>query len=250
MNSLAQNSNLLGALSGAGAATPVLPIRHRVARRYSAATEEPANTPGAMRLGVMTTDAMGNARVEWTTMPSEPGREPQTATTGPHDPILPPGIALVANLTQIAFLAVPSNGDGLRVARDDMSTSELIQEFHASPGDLQTIAAEITFLVLGVPRHPTFQSAGPGPPVNHDQGAKDRRTTPRNRRYIGPLGEPNAPEQDVTALRPSLHRRCGSIPRSRRGLVCEVSAPGEIRTPDLRFRRPTLYPAELLAQGP
>ncbi len=27
-------------------------------------------------------------------------------------------------------------------------------------------------------------------------------------------------------------------------------APGEIRTPDLRFRRPTLYPAELLAQGP
>jgi site-specific DNA recombinase len=26
-------------------------------------------------------------------------------------------------------------------------------------------------------------------------------------------------------------------------------APGEIRTPDLRFRRPTLYPAELLAQG-
>jgi hypothetical protein len=26
-------------------------------------------------------------------------------------------------------------------------------------------------------------------------------------------------------------------------------APGEIRTPDLRFRRPTLYPAELLAQS-
>src|SRR5207248_11603671 len=27
------------------------------------------------------------------------------------------------------------------------------------------------------------------------------------------------------------------------------SAPGEIRTPDLRFRRPTLYPAELRAQS-
>ena len=27
-------------------------------------------------------------------------------------------------------------------------------------------------------------------------------------------------------------------------------APGEIRTPDLRFRRPTLYPAELRAQSP
>src|ERR1700689_1167264 len=29
----------------------------------------------------------------------------------------------------------------------------------------------------------------------------------------------------------------------------EMHAPGEIRTPDLRFRRPTLYPAELLAQS-
>jgi hypothetical protein len=28
-----------------------------------------------------------------------------------------------------------------------------------------------------------------------------------------------------------------------------ASAPGEIRTPDLRFRRPTLYPAELRARG-
>jgi hypothetical protein len=26
-----------------------------------------------------------------------------------------------------------------------------------------------------------------------------------------------------------------------------LDAPGEIRTPDLRFRRPTLYPAELRA---
>jgi hypothetical protein len=31
------------------------------------------------------------------------------------------------------------------------------------------------------------------------------------------------------------------------GLFC--NAPGEIRTPDLRFRRPTLYPAELLARS-
>src|SRR2546429_7449144 len=28
-----------------------------------------------------------------------------------------------------------------------------------------------------------------------------------------------------------------------------TSAPGEIRTPDLRFRRPTLYPAELRARA-
>ena len=50
-------------------------------------------------------------------------------------------------------------------------------------------------------------------------------------------------------------------PRARRGLLArnwkaprlrgsKQSAPGEIRTPDLRFRRPTLYPAELLAQNP
>jgi hypothetical protein len=39
-------------------------------------------------------------------------------------------------------------------------------------------------------------------------------------------------------------------PKSGPGFVLEAyGAPGEIRTPDLRFRRPTLYPAELLAQS-
>jgi hypothetical protein len=36
--------------------------------------------------------------------------------------------------------------------------------------------------------------------------------------------------------------------RSSRNLRALPSAPGEIRTPDLRFRRPTLYPAELRAR--
>jgi hypothetical protein len=47
-------------------------------------------------------------------------------------------------------------------------------------------------------------------------------------------------------LRP---RQVGQIIRRTRLSEALSSAPGEIRTPDLRFRRPTLYPAELRAHG-
>ena len=61
---------------------------------------------------------------------------------------------------------------------------------------------------------------------------------------------------DQTPRLPVMVARKGSAPcawsrGNEKTLRLEVfrNAPGEIRTPDLRFRRPTLYPAELRARG-
>jgi hypothetical protein len=52
---------------------------------------------------------------------------------------------------------------------------------------------------------------------------------------LAPKSAPRRPNADPFSLGPAFDLE-------------QIGAPGEIRTPDLRFRRPTLYPAELLAQ--
>jgi hypothetical protein len=55
---------------------------------------------------------------------------------------------------------------------------------------------------------------------------------------------------DVLAEQVGAQARLGQPPETGKASIGGFSyAPGEIRTPDLRFRRPTLYPAELQAQN-
>ena len=57
---------------------------------------------------------------------------------------------------------------------------------------------------------------------------------------------PQHPGKSASGL--CMSRGCGAPRRAKpRRSGGFLSAPGEIRTPDLRFRRPTLYPAELRA---
>jgi hypothetical protein len=64
------------------------------------------------------------------------------------------------------------------------------------------------------------------------------------------------PQRDVSPFRPAIlgsrsvamrHPAPEVIPSKSPAMRGFPDAPGEIRTPDLRFRRPTLYPAELRA---
>ena len=44
-------------------------------------------------------------------------------------------------------------------------------------------------------------------------------------------------------------RNAGVVGSAERGCRCRIGAPGGIRTPDQRLRKPLLYPAELQARG-
>ena len=89
----------------------------------------------------------------------------------------------------------------------------------------------------------------PGPPRDH----QTRRRAPCRGRLQRERWSPHRSGRIRNPCRSRDHEPSGPITHRRidTTLVATASpsAPGEIRTPDLRFRRPTLYPAELRARG-
>jgi hypothetical protein len=94
--------------------------------------------------------------------------------------------------------------------------------------------------------------------VARDHGTRSRRRVglEHHDRVIALAGRADAGSQVEAAVMPEreaageghvpfVHQKPCIAVKRRAGL--SESAPGEIRTPDLRFRRPTLYPAELRA---
>jgi hypothetical protein len=109
----------------------------------------------------------------------------------------------------------------------------------------------------GRPRRYQAGRASSGPDARRGTGASHTRRAPRARstRKTWPLGGLTTsltrrilrPSRDIFGTFPRVEPRSGQQESlAERGFS---NAPGEIRTPDLRFRRPTLYPAELRAPG-
>ena len=63
--------------------------------------------------------------------------------------------------------------------------------------------------------------------------------------WIDRLDEPSCPQQNATPAQPTEHAACGGSLQA----IEKVGRPGEIRTPDPRFRKPLLYPSELQAHA-
>src|ERR1700761_1019417 len=99
----------------------------------------------------------------------------------------------------------------------------------------------------------TYRRFGPRPTATS--------TTPTCRSIAADCARPAAapdsdrsyPEQAIRMVKacPGESLTADVVVRNEKALRLEgfCDAPGEIRTPDLRFRRPTLYPAELRARG-
>jgi hypothetical protein len=96
---------------------------------------------------------------------------------------------------------------------------------------------------VGVPLVPTVTSSKKGGARCHPFTAGFRAE--HSRQLENPCFSAR-PERFALANRLERSRVCS--PPKLSGRPNEVSTPREIRTPDIRFRRPTLYPAELWAQ--